>query len=1131
LLRRFVGQRDAATFEVLLERYAPLVWGVCRRILHRDMDCEDAFQATFLVLVLQANSIDPCRPLGAWLHTIAVRVSAKALARAQRQRTQSAIPERTTSGDIADELGNRELFRVVDEEIARLPVLFRAPFVLCCLEGRTRDEAAAALGCSVAAVKSRLERSRDVLRRRLERRGFGLPAAFLVLGLTGTQVRASLLAKALQSVLGTASPAVAALLPAAGVSPMSKLALATISFVMVGALGFGAFHAMQAGPPQENPRSAKDTSPRSPQPPVAEKSQPQLDRFGDPLPSGAVRRFGTLRFRSDYWIHDLAFTPDSKQLIAGTAALPLTVIDAATGRRLRIIGQSTGGNHYAFALSPDGKRVSSCVTGALWDFQTGELIRVLNEDGAGQWASVAFSPDGQVVAATREFQAEILIVQTSTGKQLARRIFKPGRGWPPQYSLDAVAFSPDGKYLAAQFIEWSEIKNGVEGKIKQIWLLDAAKGSLVRAIGSDEDAIHSFAFQPGTGRLATIGKDGAIRFWDVNTGNEVHRIAAVRKEEDRGILRFLAGGQQFAVSASTRRKNGSPGTAFLTILDVKDGKELRRIKLGNSTWPIALSPDGRTVATAKFQGESCVRVWDVETGTERLADAGHRAPATLALSADGQTLISRGGEGRVIHWDLQTGIGQDRTDNSKKEDGQPYRTAEAWSLCGPRWQLVLHPKMSEMEVRSRDGSKMLRKVKWPTANMWGALLSPDGTQLAIPLHDDNKNSVLLWDPERENQPRKLAGPPANYHYQKLLFSHDGKRLLIGLGTHNPSPPNALWMWDVETARVVHKLPMRFSPDHLILSSDDRILITGSSWEDPAVHVWDLETGKERARLTDPLLPPLAPGKYEMDRYVAGLCLSADERFLAVVTNRGNSSGISVWEIATWKTVKAFLWNPVQYRPHALIFSSDNRSLFVANGDSTILEWDVSDHVANGRRQPAGETRNRDRLNVLWRTLIETPNQAYPAVWEMLDHRAESVPYLFDRVSPAKPIDERRARRLLGQLNSESFAEREEASRLLLALGEQMLPVLREALQDKPSLETKKRIEVLIESLSHVPSPEQLRLLRALAVLEWSNRPEAVEHLRRLAAGASSARLTEAAKAVTRRLHEKTFGSSGAAGTK
>ncbi|MHB1425169.1 MAG: hypothetical protein ACYC3I_18515 [Gemmataceae bacterium] len=234
-----------------------------------------------------------------------------------------------------------------------------------------------------------------------------------------------------------------------------------------------------------------------------------------------------------------------------------------------------------------------------------------------------------------------------------------------------------------------------------------------------------------------------------------------------------------------------------------------------------------------------------------------------------------------------------------------------------------------------------------------------------------------------------------------------------------------------------------------------------------------------------------------------------------MTHRGDSTGISIWDTAAWKTVRAFPWTRLQNDPHSMVFSREGRSLFVANSNSTILEWDVS-----GRFGKKTESPNRDRLNVLWRTLAETPDKAYAAVWELLDHPAESVPFLIGKLSPVQPIEERRVRKLVERLDAESFAEREDANRQLLALGEQTLPLLKQALKDGPSLETKKRLEGLIESLSRGPTPEQLRLLRALAVLEWSGRAEAKEHLRRLAGGAPSATLTRAARSAGKRDSQK-----------
>src|SRR5579883_313302 len=284
LLRRFTNERDADAFAQLLERYASLVWGVCRRIVPRESDCEDAFQATFLALLRRPEAVDPNRALGAWLHTIAVRVARRTLAHSRRQdsvgpasRAGQPVPlgsrhllQHATAGDIADDVGSRELLRMVDDEIERLPIAVRAPLILCCLEGRTRDEAAEALGCSVAAVKSRLERGRNLLRRRLARRGVELPAAFLVLGLTSDRIRAELWTKTMQSALHTPAPVVAALaeaaLPAFSTAGKCKLILAAL-LLATGAVGaIGSVLTSKTQEPASEPQT-KAAEPKKPQTP------------------------------------------------------------------------------------------------------------------------------------------------------------------------------------------------------------------------------------------------------------------------------------------------------------------------------------------------------------------------------------------------------------------------------------------------------------------------------------------------------------------------------------------------------------------------------------------------------------------------------------------------------------------------------------------------------------------------------------------------------------------------------------------------------------------------------------------------------------------------------------------------
>ena len=181
LLDRFVAGRDAVAelaFATLVERHGPMVLGVCRRILADSHDAEDAFQATFLVLVRQADSIRVDGSLGRWLYGVAMRVAARARTNARRRqaREQSGLNGidaeshefSTTAGDLAD------LQAILAEEVCKLPAKFQAPIVLCDLEGSTHEAAAQLLGCPVGTIKSRLSRARARLRRGLIRRGVAL---------------------------------------------------------------------------------------------------------------------------------------------------------------------------------------------------------------------------------------------------------------------------------------------------------------------------------------------------------------------------------------------------------------------------------------------------------------------------------------------------------------------------------------------------------------------------------------------------------------------------------------------------------------------------------------------------------------------------------------------------------------------------------------------------------------------------------------------------------------------------------------------------------------------------------------------------------------------------------------------
>jgi RNA polymerase sigma factor (sigma-70 family) len=180
LLDLFIEEHDEAAFEALLARHGPMVLSVCRGILRDPGDAEDAFQATFLVLVRKAVTIRGRHVLGGWLYQVAHRVAIqanKATARrrsCEREAAQMASVTRPADPAIAD-----QLLATLHEEIARLPEKYRLAVVLCELEGMTQPQAAVALEWSERTLRRRLAEGRARLERRLARRGLAPDGATL----------------------------------------------------------------------------------------------------------------------------------------------------------------------------------------------------------------------------------------------------------------------------------------------------------------------------------------------------------------------------------------------------------------------------------------------------------------------------------------------------------------------------------------------------------------------------------------------------------------------------------------------------------------------------------------------------------------------------------------------------------------------------------------------------------------------------------------------------------------------------------------------------------------------------------------------------------------------------------------
>jgi RNA polymerase sigma factor (sigma-70 family) len=1141
LLQRFTQARDPSAFEELLERHAALVWSVCRRLLPSEADCEDAFQATFLALVRRADAIKVGSSLGAWLHTVAVRAARKALVRSRRQQPQAAVQEKATSGDIAEDAAQRELFRLVDEEIQRLPAVLREPLILCCLQGQTRDEAAEKLGRSIAAIKSRLGRGRNLLRRRLERRGVQLPAAFLILGLTGERIRAALWAKTTQAVYGSAPPAIAALVPAGGISLTSKLAVTTISLALVGVLSFGAYRAIPADPAQEEPAPSANRANPLPPPAASEKTQQRVDQLGDPLPPGAVLRLGSNRLRPGGSVRLLAFSPDSSKIACLSNGL--SVWDAKTGRLLRRASFPIGVQ--ALTWRPDGRRIVILEGLRLreWDYtdekddfkstaQNGAMFRDVAMPAGGPApdnehdSCFALSPDGKTIAVGRAGTRDdknrplrlvplldgIPAVKSASAKELGRQ---PG-------NCGMLLFTPDGKKLVA-LNKTKELPGNRQEDTQIVVVWDTANGKEIVRFTAPRPASNGQCTGISvSNRMLAIGlEDGATSVWDLSTGKERRLDTAhVSKQKGSGYGTFAVA---FTPGGKTLVTGGRDG--LVKVWDVAGGRNLHTLKRHHS-WveSLAVSPDGRIIASSGQDG--LIRLWDVASGQDACPQVGHRYAVWLAaFTPDGKTALTAGWDNTLRWWDMTNG-------------------------------------------------KQIRVVEVPGALM-GLAISPDGQSI---LGTAYEGRLHTWETAtgRETTPAHLPREKVG----ALAFSADGKHFVSATGPHF-----SVWEWPtLKLLRTIElpkpaKSPGENDCQALAISPDGRWLLTVAhrSWyreekglrfgygADGVVDLWDLTNGQRIRRLVDGqvvfksatftregqlilvggggtipaegnrsaksfegeinLLDPLAarhvrsfastagpPKPGVSPRYTGGTLLAPDGRTLYVAYSTGEIIG---YEVATGQPRRTLAGHREYVGTLACV--PDGRRLISGGVDGTALVWGTTlAAAASPRKQPLDEA----DIDKLWKKAAGTDSHAaFAALADLAAAPERAVALLQKQIKPIpKGPSDADLDRLFEKLDSDDFVMRDKASHDLAAFGESAVPGVRKRLVKGVSLELRLRALAFLDQFEPKElSPERLRQLRAVELLEGIGTPAAKKLLSELAHGAPGVPLTLDATAALARL--------------
>jgi RNA polymerase sigma factor (sigma-70 family) len=568
LLRRFGAHRDEAAFAELVRRHGAMVQRVCRRVLHGGPDADDVCQAAFLLLAQRAMSARWHESLAGWLFQTAYRLSLKARTAAQRRIRHEALARTAPQPDPLADVSARELQAIFDDELSRLPEKYRAPILLCCLEGRSRDEAARCLGWSLSTVKDRLERGRERLRLRLARRGLLLGTALTSAWLYEGAAQADSAAGARAAVALISGQATLADLLPVRVAALAKGVMTTMFLRKTATLGIIGLALVLAGTGvvmalSNRSESADPVAAEPPRSAVADavSSQPQ----SQPLSGhkGAVRA--------------VAFSADGKLIATAGADKTARIWDAASGRQIHKLDQPDEGAGVAF--SPDGKALAATSSGksgwlVVWDAIAGKSLWQTADQQRGCGA-VAFSPDGKILAAGLG-RGSVMTFDFPSGRELTRTAGL-GTGAPT-----AAAFSPDGKLLA--------VGDGGGG----IHLLDPV-GRLVSSSRGSR-TITALAFLADGSRLAAADGLKAVLTLDTATGKPATAFTGT------DTIRTLA------VTADGKRLATAEAGGTIRLWDVAAGKEERRFKAPGAVNALAFSPDGNRIVTA---GDDGAIVWDL----------------------------------------------------------------------------------------------------------------------------------------------------------------------------------------------------------------------------------------------------------------------------------------------------------------------------------------------------------------------------------------------------------------------------------------------------------------------------------------------------------------------------------------
>jgi WD40 repeat protein len=807
--------------------------------------------------------------------------------------------------------------------------------------------------------------------------------------------------------------------------------------------------------------------------------QPRLDAVGDPLPVQALHRFGTARFCTQAEVLSLVLSQDGKLLAAADREGRVYLWEAATGKQLLRTRTDSGKR---VVISPDGQWLAS---GEEFPFELRKISQIdqpLLPIGNGPRV-FAFTPDSKAIALSLMDDADVLVLDLQDGKEIRRFAGLEG-------VINAIAFSPDGKRFAAA----APILEEEKPTSIRVVVWDAVKGEKLKEWVHPAKQVKQLVFLPDNKTL--VGQFASrLAAWDVTTGAKIAKI-------NQGV------GSAFDLDRAGKMLATTDGPR---VVEFASGKELHDFDAPALLRHLTMSGDGKLLAASPARFESAsprLLIWDLSTGKpRRVAEEHSHFVDAVAFSQDGLKIATASNvEGVARVWDARTSkllnvLNLDRL--IAKQSGGPRSRATlvdglAFSpyapelfVAGQRWDLT---KSQPIKLEADDD------FRFEQTNSRRAVLAPDGRMAASFL---TGQAILFWDPSKAKQIQKIE-PTEEYGngmWTCLAFAPNGKyaatgKMLPRRKDDDDTPlEESVYLWEIATGKLIKKMRataglvarLMFSPDGETLA----VISLPTKLE-----FWHLPSGR-MLRET-----PLADLD-ELPRVFAmpTVAFAPHGQWIAFTYQEGR---IVLLETITGKEIHTLRGH--QGYVSSLAFSPDNRRLLSGGRDTAAIMWEV---IPDNPPLPAAW---KD-ADALWLQLGGAAEPAYKVAWALMAHPQHAVEVLGKRLQPDTGATDKEIRELIKNLSAPKFAQRDQAITRLKQIGTRSFPALEQALKIAPDLETSRRIRELLRTVETALTPETLRDLRALQILEMIGTPAARALLTQIAGGDAGAAKTRLARAA------------------